>query len=100
MDPGRGERGALQFVGQLQGAPGRPARRRLGLRRRRQAQQQLPPELVVVALVGLDDVAIERGGVAVARVLAEVDELAGFYDGDPPPRETARGPAPPRRPEG
>ena len=50
-----------------------------------------PAELVMEALVRLDDVAVERGGDAVARPLAELDELAVLHHRDGLAGELARG---------
>src|SRR5262245_37629009 len=66
MDAGRRQRCLLQLLGQLQRALSGPARGRLRLRRVRQPQQERAPELVVIALVRLDHVAIEGGGLGVA----------------------------------
>ncbi len=55
---------------------------------------------MVVALVGLDDVLVERGGGLVPRPLAELDELAVLHDGDGFPGELARGHAFHGGPEG
>src|SRR5688500_3655207 len=87
MDAGGSERLLLQLVGELERALRRSRRRRLRLRRGGQPQQERAAQLVVVALVGLDDVAIKGGGVAVARTLAELDELPVLDDGDGFPRE-------------
>src|SRR5688500_17584127 len=90
MDAGGDERLLLQLLGKRQRALRRPRRGRLRLRRGGQPQQKRAAQLVVVALVRLDDVAVERGGIAIARALAELDELAVLHDGDGFPRELAR----------
>ena len=65
------------------------ARHRLGFGRDRQPQQQPPAQLVVVALVGLDRVAVERRGLPVPHPLAELDELPVLHDRDGLARELA-----------
>src|SRR2546429_452458 len=76
VDSGRRERRPLELLRELEGAPRRPRGGALRLVRRGQAQEQRPSELVVVALVRLDHVAVHRRGLFVARRLAERDELA------------------------
>src|SRR4029078_8433518 len=93
MDPGRRQRLALQLVGQLDRTARRTARRRLSLGRGGQAQDQPPPQLVVVALVRLDGVAVERGRLPVPHPLAELDELLFLNDGDRLARELTGGDA-------
>ena len=66
---------------------GRARGRRLRLGRGGQAQEQPPAQLVVVALVGLDRVAVERGRLPVPHPLAELDELAVLHDRDGLARE-------------
>src|SRR3989449_8350656 len=63
------------------------------LGRRREAQEERAAELVVVALVRLDHVAVQRRGLRVAGRLAEPDELAVLYDRDRLARELAGRPA-------
>ena len=50
--------------------------------RGREPEQERAAQLVVVPLVRLDHVAVHRGGLAIARVLAELDELPVLDDGD------------------
>src|SRR3989475_3683133 len=92
MDPRRRERRAPELLRELERASRRPRRGGLRLGRRREAQEERAAELVVVALVRLDHVAVQRRGLRVAGRLAEPDELAGLYDRGPPPRGLARPP--------
>ena len=62
----------------LRGRPGAPLR----LLGHRVLEQQAPPELVVVALVGLDAIAVEGRGLGVAPLLAEAGEHLVAGDGD------------------
>src|SRR5205814_8488868 len=87
VDAGRGEGFLLQLLGQGQRAARRRGRASLRLVGRGQAQQQPPAQLVVIALVGLDGVAVERGGGLVVHPLAELDELAVLDDRYRLPRE-------------
>src|SRR5204862_327677 len=73
------------------GMPSRRSGRRLSVGRRGEAQEQLAAELLVIALVGLDDVAIERGRLPVPRPLTELDELPVLDDGDGLARELTGG---------
>src|SRR5262249_58087185 len=84
----------LELLGQLERAARCLARRVLGLRRGRVAEEEPSPQLVVVALVRLDRLPVETRRRLVAGHLAELDELAVLHDGGPPPRELARGPPP------
>src|SRR3989442_1490762 len=94
MDPRRRERRAPELLRELERASRRPRRGGLRLGRRREAQEERAAELVVVALVRLDHVAVQRRGLRVAGRLAEPDELAGLCDRRPPPP----GPAGPHAP--
>src|SRR3989454_281491 len=96
MDPRRRERRALELLRELERASRRPRRGGLRLGRRREAQEERAAELVVVALVRLDHVAVQRRGLRVAGRLAEPDELAGLDDPRRPPRGMARRPPLPR----
>src|SRR6185503_7086086 len=87
MDAGGGEGFLLQLLGQGQRASRGGRRRPLGLVRRGQPQEQPAVQLVVVALVGLDRVAVERRGLLVTDAVAELDELAVLDDGDRLARE-------------
>src|SRR6267142_1904772 len=87
MDAGGGEGFLLQLLGHGQRAPRRRLRRLLGLVGRGQAQEQAAAQLVVIALVGLDRVAIERRRLLVAHAIAKLDELAVLDDGDRLARE-------------
>src|SRR3989449_8016913 len=89
MDPRRRERRALQLLRELERASRRPRRGGLRLGRRREAQEERPAELVVVALVRLDHVAVQRRGLRVAGRLAEPDELTVLDDRDRLARELA-----------
>src|SRR2546426_870624 len=89
MDPRRRERRALQLLRELERASRRPRRGGLRLGRRREAQEERAAELVVVALVRLDHVAVQRRGLRVAGRLAEPDELAVLDDRDRLARELA-----------
>src|SRR2546422_8553145 len=96
MDPRRRERRAPELLRELERASRRPRRGGLRLGRRREAQEERAAELVVVALVRLDHVAVQRRGLRVAGRLAEPDELAGLFDRDRPARGLAGRPPPPR----
>src|SRR5437867_1550038 len=87
MDPRRRERRPLQLLGELERASRRPRGGGLRLVRRGEAQEQRPPELVVVAFVRLDHIAVHRRGLLVAGCLAELDELAVLDDRDRLARE-------------
>src|SRR3989442_1483913 len=89
MDPRRRERRALELLRELERASRRPRRGGLRLGRRREAQEERAAELVVVALVRLDHVAVQRRGLRVAGRLAEPDELAVLDDRDRLARELA-----------
>jgi hypothetical protein len=54
-----------------------------------ETQQQPAPQLVMVPLIRLDDVAIERGRLGIPRVSAELDELPVLHDRDRLSRELA-----------
>src|SRR5712691_11487109 len=75
------ERRGLQLFGQREGFCRRLARQLLRFHRGGRAQQQRAAKLVMETLVGLDDVAVERGRDLVPRPLAELDELAVLDDG-------------------
>src|SRR2546430_17526120 len=89
MDPRRREPRPLQLLGELERASRRPRGGGLRLVRRGEAQEQRPPELVVVAFVRLDHIAVHRRGLLVAGCLAELDELAVLDDRDRLARELA-----------
>src|SRR3972149_5952291 len=74
-NPGGPQGEGLELLGQLQGPRRGAARRLLGLRGGREAQQEPPAQFVVVPLVLLDHVAVEGGRSVVACALAELDEL-------------------------
>src|SRR6185503_14071177 len=97
VDAGRRQRRALQLVGELERAPRGGARGGLRLGCRGQAQEQPASEIVVIALVRLDDVAIEQRRLLVARAIAELDELAILHDRDRLARELPGGDARDRR---
>src|SRR5262245_28650080 len=90
MDPGGLERGGLQLLRQLERARGRPPRQILRVGGGRVPEEQRSAQLVMEALVGLDDVAVEGRGGAVSGALAELDELAVLHDGDGLARELSR----------
>src|SRR3989304_1292827 len=100
MDPGGLEGGGRELLGERKRSARSSPRFLLSLRRGREAKEERAPQLVVVALVGLDDVLVERGGGLVPRPLAELDELAVLHDGDGLPGELARGHALHGGPEG
>src|SRR3989442_390181 len=80
---------APELLRELERASRRPRRGGLRLGRRREAQEERAAELVVVALVRLDHVAVQRRGLRVAGRLAEPDELAVLDDRDRLARELA-----------
>src|SRR5258708_6752306 len=92
-------RDLLQLLGELQGLIRRRAGRGLRFVARGELREQGAPELVVVLLVGLDDVAVEGRGVAIPAALAEADELRVAHDGERLARELPGRDALHRRPE-
>ena len=97
MDARAGEGLALELVGELERLPRRRRGRGLRLRRGGEAEQEHPAELVMVALVRLDHVAVHRRGLPVAGVLAELDKLTVLHDRDRLARELPCGHALHRR---
>src|SRR5260221_5603090 len=86
-------RDLLQLLGELQSASRRAARSIPSRRGVREPEKQPAPELVMVPLVGLDDVPIERRRRLVATALAKADELVVPYDGQSFARELSGGDA-------
>src|SRR5262245_50401120 len=91
VDAGGGQGLVLELLRQLEGPPRRGGGHLLQLGRGGQRAEERPAQLVVMALVRLDDVAIQRGGVAIAGRLAELDELPVLHDGDGLTRELSGG---------
>jgi len=89
MNAGRLQCSLLELLGQRERARRGSPRELLRLVGHREAEQQGAPELVMEVLVRLDDVPVERGGAAVPRPLAELDELAILHHRDGLARELA-----------